>query len=158
MGISSLQQLYLNNNSITSVPADINSLSNLIQLSLQFNQITSLPAEIGSLAHLQTLDIGINQLTTLPSEIGNLTNLRSLRLYNNHISSLPASITNLSLVNFGFPGDYDLVTSVNCLSASTLDPAVVTWLNTQDSDWESQQTGGCITGVTSSTANGNYTT
>ena len=47
------------------------------ELYLNDNQLTSLPAEIWQLTSLRVLDLGGNQLTSVPAEIGQLTSLRS---------------------------------------------------------------------------------
>ena len=59
-----------------AVPAEIGQLTSLRQLNLDGNQLTSLPAEIGQLTSLTRLDLHGNQLTSLPAEIGQLTSLR----------------------------------------------------------------------------------
>ena len=61
-------------------------------LYLRDNQLTELPAEIGALPSLQHLYVENNQLTGIPVEIGALTSLRHLSLNNNHLTELPAEI------------------------------------------------------------------
>ena len=60
-----------------AVPAEIGQLTSLTELDLRGNQLTSLPAEIGQLTSLTVLYLRRNQLTSLPAEIGQLTSLRS---------------------------------------------------------------------------------
>ena len=76
------------------MPADIGQLTSLEELNLNCNQLTSVPAEIGQLAALElylgnqleraggieapSLDVDLkNQPTSVPAEIGQLTPLGS---------------------------------------------------------------------------------
>ena len=56
----------------------IEQLITLNALYLYNNQLITLPAEIGQLTNLQELSLHNNQITTLPAEIGQLTNLQYL--------------------------------------------------------------------------------
>ena len=71
------EEVCLDYNQLTSVPAEIGQLTSLEQLNLDCNQLTSVPAEIGQLTSLRRLNLRRNQLTSLPAEIGQLTSLRS---------------------------------------------------------------------------------
>lgn len=93
--LSSLRNLYLEDNQLTDLPAEIGKLSNLYGLRLQNNQLTTLPPEIGDL-DVDFLALLDNQLVSLPPEFGNLSSLDVLNLENNHMSSLPQSIGNIS--------------------------------------------------------------
>ena len=92
----------LDDNQLTSVPAEIGQLTSLRELDLSGNQLTSVPAEIGQLTSLRSwtspqsaderaggdraahvaeeLDLDDNQLTSVPAEIGQLTSLTELYL------------------------------------------------------------------------------
>lgn len=94
--LTSLTNLDLHNNRITSLPDSIGSLSGLTELHLYSNQLTSLPDSIGNLTSLIGLYLFNNQITSLPNTIGNLSSLTNLNLYNNKLTNLPDSIGNLS--------------------------------------------------------------
>ena len=54
------------------MPAEIGQLTSLTELDLSGNQLTSVPAEIGQLTSLRGLYLRDNQLTTLPAAIREL--------------------------------------------------------------------------------------
>ena len=64
-----LEECYLSNNLLKSVPKEIGDLDNLETLWLNNNCLKKLPKEIGNLSALETLDVSENELTTLPKEL-----------------------------------------------------------------------------------------
>ena len=92
---SRLTKLYLNQNEISSLPADINNYSALQELNLSNNKLESLSNAIGQLTALESLSITSNILSSISSEIGSLKALKKLALENNNLSSLPPSISQL---------------------------------------------------------------
>ena len=65
-------------------------------LYLDQNQLTSVPAEIGQLTALETLYLHENELTSAPAELGQLTSLRELNLGWNNLTSVPAAMRKLT--------------------------------------------------------------
>ncbi|KAI7852462.1 hypothetical protein BDC45DRAFT_537354 [Circinella umbellata] len=74
----------------------VNRLSYLATLNLQNNQLTTLPAELWQLTGLQELNISRNQIKSIPPEIANLVSLREFYAYNNQIQELPSQLGRLT--------------------------------------------------------------
>ncbi|KAK4320432.1 hypothetical protein Pmani_008706 [Petrolisthes manimaculis] len=81
-----LTSLYLNDNCLSRIPAEISRLEHLMHLDLANNKILSLPAEIGELTRLRQLFLDNNQLRVLPYEIGKLCNLQYIGLQGNPLN------------------------------------------------------------------------
>lgn len=64
----------------------------LTRLFLDNNQLTTLPAEIGMLRTLQVLNVSHNHLQELPNCIGMLSQLKELLLFDNQIRNLPQEV------------------------------------------------------------------
>ena len=94
-GLSSLQQLWLGNNPLSSLPEGIfNGLSSLQQLDLSATYLSSLPANIfQGLSSLQHLRLRRTSLSSLPVGIfRGLNSLRELYLDSTSLSSLPEDL------------------------------------------------------------------
>jgi CCR4-NOT transcription complex subunit 6 len=87
-----LTKLYLNNNRLVSIPAEIGHLRNLAHLDLSLNQITTLPAEMGMLVNLRSLLLVDNKIEVIPYELGNLFALDMLAVEGNPLNEDQLSI------------------------------------------------------------------
>ena len=92
-----LQQLELEDNSLTILPAEFKYLKRLKDLQIHDNNLIALPEFIGNLDSLVSLDIHNNQLTELPQSVGSLSKLQILNIGNNKITSLPDTLCGLYL-------------------------------------------------------------
>ena len=125
--LTSLGNLYIEWNHITSLPASFSNLNNLSNLVISNNLLTSLPEDFGDLTNLFFLDLGYNQINSLPESIGGLSNIMYFWIFNNQLSQLPESICNLPLIWDGFDfGNYPYFASGgNQLCDSNLIPDCV---------------------------------
>ncbi|XP_005178768.1 CCR4-NOT transcription complex subunit 6-like isoform X2 [Musca domestica] len=89
-----LTALYLNDNHLLRLPADIGLLVNLRTLDVSSNKLRSLPAELGELIQLRELLLNNNFLRVLPYEIGKLFHLHVLGLMGNPLQKEFLSIYN----------------------------------------------------------------
>ncbi|CAF1455556.1 unnamed protein product [Adineta ricciae] len=81
-----IRELYLNNNSLTSLDG-IAEYKSLQRLDLPFNQISSIPLEIMKLSStLQMLSINSNRLITIPYQMTNMRTLKTFNAANNNIT------------------------------------------------------------------------
>jgi len=130
-----LQGLGLSSNQFTGqIPPEFGNLTNLGYLGLRGNHLTgSIPAQIGNLTKLYGLGLDDNMLEgPLPDQLGNLVGLEWCALGGNRfIGEVPLwiiGLVNLSWIDLGY----------NAFSSS--DPAVLAFLASKDSDWQSSQT------------------
>ena len=94
-GLTSLDQLLLNNNSLETLPPGVfDGLTALTVLWLPANGLTELPAGVfDDLTALETLFLGDNDLTTLPDDVfDKLTALTWLQLSDNKLTALPSGV------------------------------------------------------------------
>ncbi|KCV72472.1 hypothetical protein H696_00068 [Fonticula alba] len=70
--VATLRHLFLSDNKITSLPAEIGNLTNLSLISLRDNRLTHLPPEIGKLSKLVEFNIQGNDIAFFPAEMAGL--------------------------------------------------------------------------------------
>jgi len=93
---SGIKQLKIEQNSLTSIPMQMFSLTKLEKLDLSCNKISIIPSEISKLINLTELNLDHNNLVSVPEECGELKKLKSLSLRGNriHVTSTKFSETN----------------------------------------------------------------
>jgi len=94
--LTSLQELALFGNRLTTLPDAFGNLASLRFLNLVQNNLITLPPSFSKLSSLQILYLNENQLKMLPPEFGNLASLKRLNLRNNKLESLPSSFSELA--------------------------------------------------------------
>jgi CCR4-NOT transcription complex subunit 6 len=100
----------------------------LINLYLNHNSLTSVPVQIAKLRHLELLDLSGNNLTSLPPEIGMLTQLKELYIFDNHIVMLPSELGTLhQLQTLGIEGN-PLDMSLKQIVQKEGTPALISYL------------------------------
>jgi internalin A len=87
--LTQLRELFLDQNSLTSLPDSIGQLKSIEWLTITDNQLTSLPEAIGQMTRLTNLFVSGNQLTSLPESLSQLKRLRRLDVSNNQLAALP---------------------------------------------------------------------
>jgi Leucine-rich repeat (LRR) protein len=92
---TSLHDLRLDENGISSIPPAIDSLRYLETLDLSHNHIDSLPESIGNLHILRWLHLDDNRLVVLPYSIGRLQFCNVLSVEHNELQIAPDSIGQL---------------------------------------------------------------
>jgi hypothetical protein len=90
-----LRSLWLSNNNLTQIPAQVSQLKHLKILGLAYNQLTELCPQLLELTKLEFLDVSSNQLLELPQQIDKFSNLHYLILNDNELVQLPMQIGNL---------------------------------------------------------------
>lgn len=93
--LTTLREIYLDNNRLKRLPAEIGGLKELRVLHLSNNRLQKVPEELGNLQNLRELDLSYNRLTGLPVALGRLRDLRLLNLSGNRLSQLPPALFSL---------------------------------------------------------------
>lgn len=111
--LSNLSSLQLQNNNLTSLPAELWRLTNLTELNLGFNQLKEVPIEVGHLINLRELFLHNNEISGIPSQIGRLDHLKILDLTGNKLVSLPGELLKLNLTSLWIDkNEFDLQSQV----------------------------------------------
>ncbi|XP_065846589.1 CCR4-NOT transcription complex subunit 6-like [Oscarella lobularis] len=82
-----LTALFLNDNSLQRIPADIARLKNLLHLDVSGNKLRTIPNEMGDMIQLRELLLNNNSLRTLPFQLGRLFLLQTLGLSGNPLNA-----------------------------------------------------------------------
>eukprot|EP00038_Savillea_parva_P011874 m.200735 g.200735 ORF g.200735 m.200735 type:complete len:320 (+) comp21166_c0_seq1:246-1205(+) len=90
--LTSVQQLIVSDCALTRSAWIARLPTTLVELKMGNNHMTSLHPAIGQLRQLKTLAVSSNQIVTIPPEIGKLTNLKLLGLANNRITTVPPEL------------------------------------------------------------------
>lgn len=94
-----VEEIYLKENFIATIPAWLFSLTNLNFIQLSSNLLVDIPDEIGMLKNLEHLDVSKNRLTNLPVQLCKLKKLRYLDASDNAISTLHQGKSN-AIMNY----------------------------------------------------------
>lgn len=102
---SELVKLYLSDNNLSSLPAELQGLKKLQLLALDFNCFEELPAAVCRLPQLSILYLGNNRLCHLPRELRELKELSTLWLETNCFTVFPkviCELSNLKTLHLGY--------------------------------------------------------
>lgn len=105
---SSWNSLDMGGVNIKTIPptSGLFSFTFLVSLYLNHNSLTTVPPQIANLRHLEHLDLSGNALASLPTELGMLTRLKELFLFDNHITTIPPEFGSLhQLQTLGIEGN-----------------------------------------------------
>ncbi|XP_068460049.1 leucine-rich repeat-containing protein 10 [Clinocottus analis] len=100
-----LVKLYLSDNNLSSLPAELQGLKKLQLLALDFNCFEELPAAVCRLPQLSILYLGNNKLYSLPRELRELKELNTLWLETNCFTVFPqvvCELPNLKTLHLGY--------------------------------------------------------
>lgn len=102
---SELVKLYLSDNNLSNLPAELQGLKKLQLLALDFNCFEELPAAVCRLPQLSILYLGNNRLCHLPRELRELKELSTLWLETNCFTVFPkvvCELSNLKTLHLGY--------------------------------------------------------
>lgn len=102
---SELVKLYLSDNNLSCLPAELQGLKKLQLLALDFNCFEELPMAVCNLPQLNILYLGNNRLCHLPRELKELRELNTLWLETNCFTVFPevvCELPNLKTLHLGY--------------------------------------------------------
>ena len=92
-----VEQIVLTNNALKELPAGVRGLgTTLLELNLERNFLSTLPDSIGELKVLRLLSASRNWLDELPDAIGQLSALNTLWIEHNRLSDVPDALCSCS--------------------------------------------------------------
>ncbi|KAI9255443.1 hypothetical protein EDC94DRAFT_696535 [Helicostylum pulchrum] len=89
----SLENLVLDNNTLSELPRSIGCLLKLVRLSVQGNNLETIPSEVSKLGELKVLDAQKNNLKSLPKEVWLCSSLQTLNCSSNLLETFPEPFT-----------------------------------------------------------------
>ncbi|XP_054880076.1 leucine-rich repeat-containing protein 40 isoform X2 [Poeciliopsis prolifica] len=123
---SSLSDINLGFNRLSSCSADICSLQQLTHIDLRNNQLTDLPSEMKNLSKLRCIVLNYNRFSSFPEALYQIVTLETVMLGNNQVGGVDPSrlrqllsLSTLDLSNndlLRVPPELGLCTSLRCLS------------------------------------------
>ena len=90
--LTSLRELHISYNRLSSLPGSVCEIPNLERLELDGNLLSEVPKELAKLTSLRTLNLDSNRLENFPLPILRLSNLEELGIRHNNITSLPSNL------------------------------------------------------------------
>ncbi|OQR89838.1 membrane protein [Thraustotheca clavata] len=115
--LKNLEELWVTNNALESIPESILELPKLRMLQLSNNKLKILPSNLGNASSLEVLSLDNNQLSVVPHSIGQLSNLKELNLRGNKLTELPLSLSQLAQLEILSVNSNQLITLPECLGA-----------------------------------------
>ena len=91
-----IKGLFLDRNSITTLPAEMAALKHIKMLSIADNLLTDLPDWLDAFPCLDTLAVPRNKIRKVPEVIGTLNLLKNLNVFGNEIERIPIRMANCS--------------------------------------------------------------
>lgn len=92
--LQNLQELWVNNNQLFSLPVNLGLLPRLVRFEVSHNNLVEL-CEFGPNGFFAIVNASDNKLASIPESIGNLVNLYIINLKSNNLTELPSSFANL---------------------------------------------------------------
>lgn len=93
--LTNLTELWMDNNRIRRVSANVGNLRKLVHFEASNNLLTYLPNEVSNWVALQELSISVNDFKHLPFSIGMMRSLVAIKADENNLQELPDSICQL---------------------------------------------------------------
>lgn len=105
--MTNLKFIHLTGNLIDEIPADIQCLVNLEFLDVSKNRLKEIPPTIGALSKLKCLNVSENEISSIPRQIGFLRNLEALDVSKNLLTMVPNELGNcINLLEINLRGNH----------------------------------------------------